>query len=371
MADPKYNEKTKKWEFVFDYYENGKRKQIRRTTFNTKREAKEVMLELMNKAKQGELTSSANTETVSSYVEYWLKNIRYLQCESVTLYNSQLYLKNYVNPRIGGIKLKKLTVEQCQGFVKSLHDEGYARNTIERVTTMIKLALDVAVENKLMGMNPMRKVKLPRKTKKEYTVWNTDQISQFLKFTQNRRYHCVYALALLAGMRQGEILGLRWKDIDFDNKILTVRQTLSHYGTELRSGAKTISGERIISLPDVLIDILKKQRTAYLETKLKLGKEFEDIDIVIFNYRNGKTIFPSNLTKTFKKDIKASGLPDIRFHDMRHSHATMLIQQKTNVKVISERLGHSKVGITLDIYSHVLPSMQSEVADVIDKIMVL
>lgn len=104
---------------------------------------------------------------------------------------------------------------------------------------------------------------------------------------------------------------------------------------------------------------------------MKLGSEFIDLDIVIYNFKNGKTIFPSNLTKTYIKDVKKSGLPHIAFHSMRHTHATMLIEKNINVKIISERLGHSKVAITLDIYSHVLPSMQEEVANQLNEMISL
>jgi integrase len=165
-----------------------------------------------------------------------------------------------------------------------------------------------------------------------------------------------------------KFLGLRWKDIDFEKKIITIRQTLCHYGKNLRTGTKTNAGERTVSISNQLVSVLKKQRKDCLELKMKLGKQFVDLDLVIFNLTNGKTVFPSNMIKNYMNDVKKSGLPHIRFHDLRHTHATMLIGENVNVKVISERLGHSKIGITLDTYSHVLPSMQQEVADKLDGI---
>ncbi|MFC7561122.1 site-specific integrase [Paenibacillus farraposensis] len=207
------------------------------------------------------------------------------------------------------------------------------------------------------------------------SIWTLEQVNHFLQSTKEDRYHCVYGLALLAGMRQGEILGLRWQDIDFESKTITIRQTLAHYGTRIKSGAKTTTGERKISIPNQLIGILEEQCRLYEAYKVKWKREFGDgfvdMDIVIFNLKNGKTVFPANLSKAYKKDVISAKLPHIRFHDMRHTHATMLLEKKMNVKVISERLGHSKISVTLDTYSHVLPSMQQEVADELEQMIML
>ncbi|KOS01815.1 site-specific integrase, partial [Paenibacillus polymyxa] len=148
-----------------------------------------------------------------------------------------------------------------------------------------------------------------------------------------------------------------------------------HYGTRIKSGAKTTAGERKISIPNQLIAILEEQRRLHEAYKVKWKREFGDgfinMDIVIFNLKNGKTVFPANLSKAYKKDVISAKLPHIRFHDMRHTHATMLLEKKMNVKVISERLGHSKISVTLDTYSHVLPSMQQEVADELEQMIML
>jgi len=148
--------------------------------------------------------------------------------------------------------------------------------------------------------------------------------------------------------------------------LIYVRQILTHYGKEFKTGAKTSAGNRTISISDNLVEILKAERKKILELKMKNAKTFQDHDLV-FCANNGNRIFPSNLTKAFQRDIQRSGLPRIRFHDMRHTHATLLIQQNVNVKVVSERLGHSKISMTLDTYSHVLPSMQQEAADKVNE----
>ncbi|MDD9265981.1 tyrosine-type recombinase/integrase [Paenibacillus sp. GCM10023248] len=369
MASITQNPDTKKWEFVFDYYDNGKRKQVRRKGFKSKKEANDKLVVLQKEVQDGEFVP-INRDTLGDFMKYWLENIRIMECEKTSYYNNVLYLKNHIMPRIGNIKMQELSPIICQNFVNDMHKCGYARNTIDRVCTLIKLALDKAVTFKYIKENHMRKVTLPKKAKSELKVWTSIQANQFLEFTKEKRYFCVYALALLTGMRQGEILGLRWKDIDFEKKIITVSQTLTHDGKTLKSGAKTVAGERTISMPQQLVTILKNHRKKYVEFRMA-AEDFVDEDLVIYNLKNGGVVFPANLTATYIKNVKASGLPHIRFHDLRHTHATMLIEKNVNVKVISERLGHSKVGVTLDVYSHVLPSMQQEVADKLDEIISL
>lgn len=256
-----------------------------------------------------------------------------------------------------------------------MHRENYARNTIDRVATLLKIAFDRAIDYRIIKENFMRKTKLPKKIKLERKYWTAAQATEFLTFTRLARFFIVYAIALFTGMRQGEILGLRWQDIDFNKKTLQVNQTLTHYGKSLKLGAKTVSSVRTISLPDKLIDFLVEHRKFYEEciTKIKqrMGKDFVDYDLVIFNFSTGGTVFPANLTKTYIKDVKRSGLPHIPFHSLRHTHATMLIEQNVNVKLISERLGHSKIAVTLDVYSHVTPNMQHEVASQLDQIIAI
>jgi integrase len=205
-------------------------------------------------------------------------------------------------------------------------------------------------------------------------VWDINQVRFFLENISNikrpSKYLSAYLLAILKGMRQGEILGLRFKDIDFQLKQIFITQTLSHDGKELRNGTKTKAGIRTIHIPDVLINHLKNERKKILESKLRYRNEYEDNDLVICT-KNGKPVQPTNLLRGFKNDVRKIGLPILRFHDLRHTHATILIQQNINAKMIQERLGHSRIGITLDIYSHVLPSMQQEVARKLDEIILM
>ncbi|EMI09196.1 integrase family protein [Anoxybacillus gonensis] len=163
-------------------------------------------------------------------------------------------------------------------------------------------------------------------------------------------------------MRQGEILGLRWKDVDFENGCVRITQTLSSDGKEILPYTKTKSGARTIDLPEETIVQLKKHKKLIQQEKLKLGPQiYKDLDLVVCT-ELGTPTNKSNIRRIFNAIIKKAKVPKIRFHDMRHTHATLLLLQGVNPKIVSERLGHADVRITLDTYSHLLPSMQKDTA---------
>lgn len=367
MAEPYKNQETKKWDFVFDYYLYGQRKQVRRRGFQTKREANDEMVRLQKEV-QDNGNIHRSKKTVLQFMEDWMENVRKFSCDPVTFYNNKLYIKNHIKPsELGHTQLKDLSPEFCQKFISDMHNNNLARSTILAIYSIINVALNKAVEYNLIRLNPMKTVVLPKGKKREQHVWNTEQVNHFLKHTKNSRYHCAYMLALLTGMRQGEILGLRWCDIDFESKVISVSQRLTNYGHEIRQGAKTASGVRKISISNILKEELLLQKERYENLKEERNYK-KNLDLVIFSRISGGIVLPATLNKAYRKDVLSCGLPHIRFHDLRHTHSTMLIQNDINPKVISERLGHSTIGITLDIYSHVLPEMQQEVADKLDDV---
>lgn len=232
---------------------------------------------------------------------------------------------------------------------------------------MLKVVFRKAVQLKLVKENPVFNVTLPKKSNDEMIVWDTEQVEYFMKHSKKHRFYTAYLIALLTGMRKGEIVGLRWKDIDFEEKIIYIRQIYDLKAKCFKVGAKTSAGVRSIHIPELLIEQLKKERKIVIANKLKQSPNFHDHDLVVYT-RYGNPLDSTTLSKQLKKQAIQLGLLPIRFHDMRHTHVTMLIKQNVNVKVISERAGHSSIQITLDKYSHVLPGMQRHVADELDKL---
>lgn len=255
-----------------------------------------------------------------------------------------------------------------QNYVNSLRDEGLKRGTIEKIIKVIRNSIEHAIELELITKNVAAKTKLPKADKEELTVWNEQEVQLFLKAAQDSRYSIIFHLALVTGMRQGELLGLRWKDVDLEKGHLIISQTLSHDGKTFLLGGKTKSSLRKVLLPASTVVKLKKHRAVVLIEKLSQGEEYQENDLVMCT-PSGTPINPANVRRSLNALIKKAAVPKIRFHDLRHTHATLLLAKGVNVKVISERLGHSNIKITLDTYSHVLPTMQEDAVNKLEEIL--
>ncbi len=255
-----------------------------------------------------------------------------------------------------------------QNYVNSLQDEGLKRGTIEKIIKIIRNSLEHAIDLELITKNVAAKTKLPKDDKEELTVWNEQEVQLFLKAAQDSRCSIVFHMALLTGLRQGELLGLQWKDFDLEKGHLTISQTLSHDGKTFLLEGKTKSSLRKILLPASTVAKLKKHRAAVLKEKLTQGEEYQDNDLVLCT-PSGTPINPVNVRRSLNALIKKAAVSKIRFHDLRHTHATLLLAKGVNVKGISGWLGHSNIKITLDTYSHVLPIMQEDAVNKMEEIL--
>lgn len=344
----------------------GRRRQKKKRGFNSKKEAEQALNEFLNEIRLGKYVEPSNM-TLNTFIEDWLIEVK-LNVAVNTYSNYISFNRCHINPRLGHYRIQKIDHLIIQRFIYDLVKEAsLSPNTIKKIIDMLRAIFKKATSLKLIKENPTLGVTLPRRNYKEMTVWDTEQVEYFIQHSKNNRFYTVYLIALLTGMRKGEILGLRWKDIDFENKIIYIKQIYDLKAKEFKVGAKTKSGVRSIHVPDILIEQLKKERVIVLKNKLKQGQNFNDYDLVVCT-RYGNPLDSASISKYLKAQAIKLGLPTIRFHDLRHTHVTMLIKQNVNVKVISERVGHSSIQITLDKYSHVLPSMQKHVANELDKL---
>lgn len=305
------------------------------------------------------------------YVDEWMKE-RSFHLQKSTFGIHKTYLENVIKPRIGHFRLKQIQPIHMQSFVNELViNTNYSANTIHLIFQIISASLKKAQILRLIKENPTIGITLPKLRKtSEINVWTLEQVNHFISEGKNvywpTRYYIACVIALITGMRQGEIMGLRWKDIDFENRIIYIRQTLTQTG-EIKVGAKNNSSIRNVHFPIKLIEELELHRETIKKERLYHGRDYEDNDLVICA-RKGTSLIPRNGRIEFYNLTEKLGLPKIRFHDLRHTHATLLIQQNVNVKLISERLGHTDIQTTLNTYSHVLPTMQREVAEKLDEI---
>lgn len=232
---------------------------------------------------------------------------------------------------------------------------------------MLHLALDKAVEWNLVPRNVCDAVSPPRVKRYEIKPLSPEQVQQFLAATVGHRLEALFVLALATGMRRGELLALKWQDINFATGTLQVRRILTHMPAKLNGKGgyveaepKTEKSRRNIAIASFALEKLKQHRVRQLEEKLKAGPAWTDNDLVFCSTVGGHLHTSRILFAQFKGLLKKAGLPDIRFHDLRHSSATMLLSIGVHPKVVQEILGHSQISMTMDIYSHVLPTMQQE-----------
>ncbi|SIR68402.1 Site-specific recombinase XerD [Peribacillus simplex] len=369
------NKQTGKWDFVFNGGIDpltGKRKQIRRRGFLSRKEALDAMTLVKSEILQDEFTDFSSLSLEKFMIE-WFQG-RKIQLQASTYETQYIYFRTVIKPRLGHFKLQKITPMILQRFVNDLVNENhYSEYTIHLIFRVLSAALKKATIIRLIKTNPSIGITLPKIRKKEIEIWSLEQINYFIAASKQtkRLTRCFvgFLIGFLCGCREGEIMGLRWKDIDFDTNTIYIRQTLTQKA-EIKAGAKNNSSVRSVSIPAKLIPELICHRQMIIEEKLLLGEKYEDNDLIICT-QHGTPMIPRNFRKEFYNLTDKIGLPRIKFHSSRHSHVSLLIQQNVNVKLISERLGHADISTTLDIYSHVSQNMQQSVAIELDKILQL
>ncbi|WP_456364010.1 tyrosine-type recombinase/integrase [Priestia aryabhattai] len=372
MASVKKNNQSGKWDFVFDLGKHpfsGRRRQIRRRGFKTKREAQQELSKLRAELLENEITNTTSIP-YNKYMDEWLSE-RVHQLQKNTINVHKIYYESVIKPRLGHFKLQELSPIHIQHFINQIvYELNYSEHTIHLIYRIVSGSLKRATVLKLIKTNPAEGVIIPKIKYKEMNIWTLEEANSFLEHARNTkrltRCYIGFLIAILTGMRQGEILGLRWKDVDLDNNLIYIRQTLTQSG-EIKAGAKNKSSLRTIHIPNSLVKNLKEHRNLIRREKLRIGKNYNDLDLVNCTQK-GNPIIPRNFRKEFYNLVYKLELPTIRFHDLRHTHATILIQQNVNVKLISERLGHADITTTLNTYSHIIPSMQKEISDRLDNI---
>jgi integrase len=276
--------------------------------------------------------------------------------------NYRKLLKNYLVPGLGKVKMHKITPQQVQAFYSKKISDGLSPKTVNNIHGVLHKALDNAVKWNILPRNVCDAVTPPRIPRKEKNVLTKEQAHLLLQEVKAHRLEALLALAITTGMREGELLALRWQDISFEDCSLQVKRAVSYlkeYGY-VESEPKTAKSRRTIKLPVFVIDILIRHRAQQEERQREVGSTWMSKDLVFTNAQ-GYYFSSSTMRKVFRRFLISIGLPHMRFHDLRHSAATILLSMKVHSKVVQEILGHSQIAMTLDVYSHALPSMQEDV----------
>jgi integrase len=321
----------------------------------------------MNQADAG-IRPIVARQTVGAWLDEWLTDYVAPQRRPRTVESYRDTVDRYIRPAIGNLPLAKLQPEDIQ---RMLHRPGprgpLSGTTAHYVYAVLRIALGRALKSGRVVRNVAMLVDAPRKSTPEMHPLTAKQARTFLNAVQGDRYGPLYTLAIATGMRQGELFGLRWSDVDLDRGVLTVRHTLQR-GTRELAEPKTERARRMLRLGVSAVGVVREQRRRQLEERLAAGRKWADRDLV-FTTGTGTALDSQNVTKALQASLRRAGLPHQRFHDLRHAYATLMIEDGEELAVVSRSLGHADLSTTADVYAHLTNRMQERAAARMDSIL--
>jgi integrase len=350
--------------YVAKYKAEGTKSGYKEEYAHTEPEAYAKLEKAWLEKQQGILATGPN-QKLKDYLEQWLEDVHKptIGLSSYVRYHNILH--KHIIPALGSRQIRQVTPQHIQTFYTNLLKIGLSASVVQGIHGLLHKAFDNAVMWNLVARNVCDMVTPPRRTKKEIQPLSIEQSHTLLDAAREHQLETLLIVVLATGMRHGELRGLRWHDINFEEKCLYVRRTagyLTGYGYVERE-PKTTKGRRKIILPDFVIDQLKKHRMRQVEAKHKAGDSWQERDLVFCN-RNGGFIHQVSVLRMFRHILAKAGLPlELRIHDLRHSAATIFLSMGIHPKIVQELLGHSQISMTMDTYSHVMPSMQQEAMD--------
>ncbi len=361
------------WSFRVGVSEPGsKRRQVRRTGFLTKPAARAEYDRLRVKVLDGTYVDTSKV-TVGAWLDEWLEGRAKLRETTRASYAS--HIEHHLKPRIGHLQLSALRAKHISTAYRGIAADNAARleagkratgpATIARVHATLRAALNTAVRQGAVPRNVATLVELPTSDRPPVIVWTPQHVGGFLDHldTTSDRLAPLFHLVIAAGLRRGEACALRWADVDLDQGSLRISRSRSTIGRRVVEGApKTKGSARTISLDSGTVAVLRGHRRAQAAERLAWGGAWVDTDGV-FAREDGELLHPEHVSNRFAALTRAAGLPRVRFHDLRHTSATLGLASGESLKEISDRLGHSTIGITADIYAHVLPATARESAE--------
>jgi integrase len=353
---PRKNKDGKVIGYRGSYIVNGKRYYV---SAKTKTETEQKLRQSMTDADRG-LTFDAGGLRLGDYLDRWLKDSVQDTVRDTTFERYEQIVRVHIKPILGPLKLKNLTPTHVRGLYKEKL-QSLSPRTVQYIHVTLHKALKQAVSDGLIPRNVTEAVKPPQIRREEIHPLTPEQVKTLLDTARGDRLETLYVLAVHTGLRQGELLGLKWDDVDLEAGTLQVRRTLTTAkGGPVLSAPKTKGSRRSVGLSQTAVNTLRSHLERQLEEIDRAGSSWLENGL-IFASETGEPLERRNVSKyQFKKLLKRAGLPDVRFHDLRHTCATLLLGSNVNPKIVSEMLGHATIAITLDTYSHVLPNMQNE-----------
>lgn len=357
-----------------DINDDGSRKKVEKVGGDTRPEAEAALRKVLSDIDEtGQYFLGTDTR-VKQYLDFWMEEYVKLNLKYNTYENYRFTIKNHINGYLGKKKLTDLSPALLQNFINAEFKKGYSKKTMTITHSVLKNALNMAVYPwGLIKQNPMLYVKIPKyearpTTKKDLKIISLEDFDHMLEITpEGHPFYIPLNIGFYTGMRVGEVCGLTWDDVDFSNGTITVeKQMVKNDGAWVYGTPKTSSSNRTIFIGQTLLAILKKHKKQQLENRMKYGKLYIDSNAVCTK-EDGELVTPSVVKWNTRRISNALSL-SFNFHSLRHTHATLLLENGAKMKEISERLGHSRISITMDTYSHVTDKMRNETVDIMENL---
>ena len=366
------------WTLILDLGRDpatGKRQQQWTTVRGTKRDAERKLAELQHQIDTGGFVKPSRL-TLGEFLDQWLRDYAATNVRPRTFEGYNTVVRSQLVPKLGNIALGELRPAHLQAYyAKALTDGrvdgkpgGLSARSVLHHHRVLSEALSHAVKWGLVARNVAKAVDPPRPERIEMKALDADGVRKLLEAASGTPYHPMLHLAIYTGMRRSEILGLRWMDVDLSMATLSVVQVIHqlYNGEIIFQEPKTSKSRRLLDLSPTAVLALRAHRERQEADRKMLGVPLADSDLV-FSKSDGSPALPNALTKAFGKIARRAGLSAVRLHDLRHTHATLMLRQGVHPKVVQERLGHSSISITLDTYSHVTPGLQRAAALALDR----
>ena len=362
--------KDGKWEARYTLgVHPGTGKQIRKSVYgNSQAEVVKKLKQISVSIDEGTYTEPCKL-SVGSWMDIWIKD--YLgSVKPFTVRSYSDHVKNHIKPRLGAVSLQKLTAPMVQSFYNEKLSSGLSPKTIKNLHGVLHSSLKQAVQIGYLRSNPTEACKLPRIEKKELNIMSEEDLALFVKEIEGHKFENLYYVTLFTGMRQGEVMGLTWDCIDFENGVILINKQLQK---EKKIGGKYILAplkndkSRKITAASLVMEVLRKERKKQIENRIKVGSLWHNKENLVFTNELGEHLAHGTIYKNFKKIVKKLGLDHIRFHDLRHSYAVASLQSGDDVKTVQENLGHHTAAFTLDVYGGVTENMKKKSAQRMDE----
>jgi integrase len=344
----------------------GRRRQKSKGGHRT-RKAAEAALRELSAAVDARRYVERSTTTVSNYLDEWLAVVQ--PRLRPTSWNSYRQAVAHVKGRVGAVPLQSLVPLEVENLYKELlatrgrQGRLLSPKTVRGVHVVLRKALADAERLGLVVRNAAAAAKPPVPSKHEHTTWTAEQLARFLRSLEGERLAAAFVLLATTGMRRGEALGLRWSDVGFDAGRVSLVQTITTVRDKMViSPPKTARSRRLVSLDPETVAALRDHRRRQNEERLRAGETWSGEGDFVFTNEIGEPVHPSALSRLFVSSVRRAGLPAIRLHDLRHTYATVALGAGVHPKIVSERLGHATIAVTLDLYSHVTPAIDAEAA---------